>query len=116
MMLYFSLQENILGLGQCLPQKVCENTKSIEYLTRALMAVVINSSLDEKVTALKTTNGSRGVYLKIARSLIIGMSLGVTGQALHDTFLPGFNFSPRFNGRTMHLFFFWLMLKGEASL
>jgi hypothetical protein len=43
--------------------------------------------------APKTTNGSLLHYLKTVRLSISGMSLVVTGQAMHDTFHLGFKIS-----------------------
>jgi len=77
--------------------------RSIAFSTHVPMAAGINSSFVGKATAPKTTNGSPDASLKIAKPSIVGTNLAVTGQALHNTFRPGFNFSPRFNGRTTHL-------------
>src|SRR5882724_4262895 len=48
---------------------------------------------DGKVMALKMMNGLQVTCLKIVKFLTVGMSLEATGQALHNTFLLGFNFS-----------------------
>jgi len=107
MILSYSPQESILGPVLYLPRMDYTNTKSIASSTHAHAAAAINSSFAGKASAPKTMNGSLADSWKIARSSIGGMNLGVTVLALHDTFRPGFNFSPRFNGRTTHPL--WLM-------
>src|ERR1700683_1709976 len=104
-MLCFFPLENILDLAQWSHQMDCKNMKSIAFSNLTPMAMAINSSFSGKVTAPKIMNGLQDAYLKIVKSSIVGTNLAVTGQALHDTFCPGFNFSPRFNGQTTHLFF-----------